>query len=266
MEELLKGVMDKMLAVLINRLDKIHTSIEKLAQKGSAPSTKDEGTFMRVQFTALIKKLDEVARAVQNAKPEVKARVEFGEMITAIKSIKPKEQKAIDFSSLEKKLDLLLIEARTDKQADLLEKMSELTEALRSKKFEFPKEFKIEEQQFRQLRSSGSGTTVVSGGGSRMNATQVTVANVTVTSALVEYSYTFPANTVNFLMKLRAQNALLQYSWTTGNLPTSGDGLTYMTSPQGFIRGQNDVEISGKTIYFQSSVASTVAEFEVYKL
>ena len=251
-----------MLVVVLDRLEKIDASIKAIGERNT-PASSDR--FQQAQFTGLIKKLDEVARAVQNAKPEVKARVDFGEMIGVIRNIRIPEQKPIDFSRLEKKLDQLLTEAKTDKQTGLTEKLDSLLDAVRAIKFVFPKEWKIEEQQFRQLRSGGGSTTVVAGGGAgRMNATIVTQANTALT-ANAEATYVFPSNTVNFVIKLRAQNAKLFYAWATGTLPTSGTGALYFTAPQGFIRGQENVEFSGRTIYIQSDVTTT-AEIEVFRL
>lgn len=124
---------------------------------------------------------------------------------------------------------------------------------------EFPGEFKMQRDQFAQL-SRGLG------GSSIKPATQVTMANVSLSSADTEYSYTFPANTVGFDVKLRGQGTLLLYAWETGKLPTSGDSSAYATVPQNGLQSQDNVEWSGKTIYLQTGSTSQVAEIVTYQL
>lgn len=86
-----------------------------------------------------------------------------------------------------------------------------------------------------------------------------TIANTAMTSANTEYSYTFPAGTRRFRIKLRALNALLKIAFVSGE-----SGSNYITVPYG-----DDLEmrakIGGSTIYFQSPTASQVAEIETWK-
>lgn len=270
----MEDLINKASAFIGNRLQKLGEKFDALGETlesvfakkidalSAAMLKKQDDSFLRTQFTSLIRKLDEAVVAISSAKPEVKARVEFGEMISAIKNIKIPEQKTIDLEPLEIQLDFLLREIKTDKQAALSGKLDALLAAVKAIKFEFPKEWKIEEQQFRALRQAGSPVIVGGGGGgARMNATRITVANVSMAAANTEYPYTFPANTVNFVMKLRAQNVAFKYTWTSGE-----SGTTYITAPAGFIRGQNDVEISGRVIYFQSTTASNTMEIESYRM
>lgn len=170
-----------------------------------------------------------------------------------------------DLKTIENNLTLIYrcIEDKLREQSEAIkEGMMGMAEAVKSMSLNVPSTFKIDDMQMRALKPRESLSL---GGGGTKSATQVTVANVTIAVANTEYSYTFPANVVNFVLKTRAQNATLQYAWATGTLPTSGTGALYMTAPANFIRGQNDLEISGKTIYFQATLATT-AEIETYRM
>lgn len=123
---------------------------------------------------------------------------------------------------------------------------------------------KLDEMQLRQM-SRGGGTTVVRGGGEQLLARQVANTVLTLTNANEEYSYTFPANTLMWRLKARAQNAKVLYSWAEGTLPTSGDGSAYMTLPANFLDSRQGVDFSGKTIYVQSETAGAVLEIETYR-
>jgi len=131
---------------------------------------------------------------------------------------------------------------------------------LSSFKIEIKDTFKLEEKQFRELTASARvGPTMVGGGSGTMSATHIVMANVSVTNADTEYSYAFPANTVSFYIKLRAQNALLKYAWTSG-----ASGTTYITVPQNGLYSRPGIDLTGKTIYFQSPTASGTVEIESY--
>lgn len=121
---------------------------------------------------------------------------------------------------------------------------------------------RLEEDQLRSIRSSQA--SVVVGGSEALSARNVRNVEVAMTDADTEYSYTFPANTVSWRLKLRAVNAKLLYSWASGTLPGGAGTDAYMTLPQNFLDSRDGVEFSGKTIYLQSPTAAQVAEIEVY--
>ena len=91
--------------------------------------------------------------------------------------------------------------------------------------------------------------------------TTITVANVAMANANTEYNYALPANTKGFVIKLRAQSALLKLSFTSGQ-----SGTTYVTIPQNDRYNSFDynVDLDSKTIYFQSPSASQIAEIFVF--
>lgn len=93
-----------------------------------------------------------------------------------------------------------------------------------------------------------------------MIASKPTVANTALTSADTEYSYAIPAGTQRIRFKLRALNALLKYSFTSG-----ASGSTYITVPYGDVVEINDARVGGQTIYFQSPTASQTVEITTWK-
>ena len=122
---------------------------------------------------------------------------------------------------------------------------------------------KINDNQIKALMSASRPITT---NGGNLAARNMTVANVALTLADTQYSYTFPANTTRWQVNLRTQNVKLLYSFTTGKLPTSGDGLAYLTAPQNFIQSADNVDWGGKIIYLQSASASQTVEVLSFQL
>jgi len=127
------------------------------------------------------------------------------------------------------------------------------------------KTLKLDDMQFRALSSAG-GNMVFAGGGGEIKAGKTTVANVALDTANTEVSYTFPANTLSWKIKLRSQNTKLLFAFTTGKFPTSGDGTAYMTAPQNFIESNSGVDWNLKTIYLQTDAASQTVEILSFQI
>lgn len=90
-------------------------------------------------------------------------------------------------------------------------------------------------------------------------ATTPTVAELDLTLAATEYSYTVPTNAKQFLLKLRSP-AVLQVSYVSGQ-----SGTTYITVPRGCFYAESDLNLSGPvTIYMQSPSAAQVAEITLW--
>jgi len=79
------------------------------------------------------------------------------------------------------------------------------------------------------------------------------------TTAATEYSYTIPANVKRIEFKLRALNALLKYSFTSGE-----SGTAYITVSYGETVVIEDARLGGKVLYVQSPIASQVLESRVW--
>jgi len=144
--------------------------------------------------------------------------------------------------------------------AQLESLVSKLIDATNSIKLNVPSTMKLDDMQVRKMSSGGLG-----GGGMRL-ATTALVANVALTATNTEYSYTFPANTVSFTMKMRDPAGKLYYSFTSGKMPAGGDSSLYGTVGNGEFRSQDGLELSRKTIYLGSDTASMVAELTVYTM
>lgn len=226
-----KGSTDNKPMVLA--LDRLNRSLSTLSQKDDSKETEK-----------ILTALSKVEKAVNNIE------IEVGET---------------DVTSVEKQLESLRKDIKDYQQILIksFEKMAENIGAL-PKTFNFPKEFKLDQEQLRSIRSNGGG--VVSVNGDLKTATNWTVAIVSMASANTEYSYTFPNNTQSWTMKLRTPGQSLFYSSATGKLPVSGNNTTYMTMLPLGTRSQDNVEWSGKTIYFESDGASQVVEIEVFTL
>lgn len=188
----------------------------------------------------------------------------------AIKAIKL-EEKPTDVSEL-KTLSRILTSIQNNQKLQAtatIESLKVVTEVLKTIpsqiKLEIPKTFKLDNEQLRSIRSAGGGAISLGTGGER-TATQYTVDTLALTSADTEYSFTFPANTLSWTLKLRNQGATLFYSHATGKLPVSGDNSDYMTLLPVGARSQDNVEWSGKTLYFESDTATQVVEIEIFTL
>jgi hypothetical protein len=92
-----------------------------------------------------------------------------------------------------------------------------------------------------------------------MELAKPTINNTTITSANTEYSYTFPAGTRAFRIKLEALNALLKVAFVSGE-----SGTNYITIPYGDYMEMH-AKVGGATIYFQSPSASQKAQIETWK-
>lgn len=149
--------------------------------------------------------------------------------------------------------------------AESIKYLASIMQVVAQKKMpEYPSTIKLNDAQFSTLKMSGGGG--LGGGGGTKAATKTTMANVSMASANTEYSYTFPANTVAWGIKLRSQGVLLLYAWDTGVLPTSGDGSAYGTVAQNDLRSIEGVEWGEKTIYLQTDTATQVAEIVSYQM
>jgi len=87
-----------------------------------------------------------------------------------------------------------------------------------------------------------------------------TIANVSMTLADTEYSYSIPNGTSRFEIKLRALNALLKLAFESGK-----SGTEYITIPYGSSYAENDVKGGPITLYIQSPTAGMTLEIKTWK-
>lgn len=184
---------------------------------------------------------------------------EIRDLATSIKESAP------DMEPLERGIQMLLNKIEEFSDGNIIEALDALRSTLEAqgKKAKEQQTFKLEEQQFRALRNNGRGGGGMSTAGP-LQARGITHANLSMPLVATEYTYTFPANTVTWVIKLRDQGTLLYYAFATGTLPNSGTGAKYSTAPAGFIRAQEGVEWGGRTIYLGAESADMIAEIEAY--
>lgn len=176
------------------------------------------------------------------------------------RSVKAFTKLTLDTKNLEALLKLIL-EAQ---KAQDLSKLSDGLTALREdiKGIKTYDTVKIDPNNLRLLSGAMSGITTTGG---VLAARNVTLANVSMDTANTQYSYTFPARTVEFQLRIRDDSTPLLVAYTTGKLPTSGDGAAYFTVPAYFIEKNTGLDWGGKTIYLQTASASMVCEVISYQ-
>jgi hypothetical protein len=176
------------------------------------------------------------------------------------------EEKDTDLSALNdlKTIAFALQKELERKNTGAIEaKLDSVIQLMRDFKVKLPEVVKFDKDQLKQLVSaSGYG-----GGGSVTTAMvprTTVVANVALTTANTQYSYTLPKNAVAFYAKLRGVDQQFTYAWVTGKMPTSGDGTAYMTTTYNFLQSRDGVDFGGKTLYVQCDASSQVLEIESY--
>lgn len=242
---------------------------QEVAKLVKAVESESSETHLLKTHSNLLRQILNVAEKMQktmDSSSDAKEMAKLDAIIKAVKDNKP-EKVNIDVSELKvisaelKTLNRTTKEKGSSKIEEKLDKVIAGLETLASKKYDFPKTLKLDDMQVRRMSSGSGGAGVQTRG-----ATKKTIGNVALTATNTEYSYTFPANTISFTMKIRGQAALLYYAFESGKLPSSGDGSAYATLGQNFLQLQDNVEWSNQTIYLGSDTASQVAEIISYQL
>lgn len=172
------------------------------------------------------------------------------------KAVRDKDIPVPDLAPLVRGVQMVLNKLGDLDNAKIVASLSELTKAVKGldKK---QQSVAIDDNQLKSLQA------VFVGGGETMLARNVVLANVAMATADTQYSYTFPANTLSWRMKLRSQNASWNYAWSTGTLKESGDASAYISIPANWLDSRAGMDFSRKTIYFESGTASQTMEIEV---
>lgn len=82
-----------------------------------------------------------------------------------------------------------------------------------------------------------------------------TIANVDITLANTEYSYTLPTGTTRFEIKIRNGGIPLKICFVSG-----ASGTIYKNLPAGEAYQEEEIKAGSNILYFQSATASQVAE------
>lgn len=180
------------------------------------------------------------------------------EVRTATKAVKA--FKAPSTSAVEALL-ARLVASSTENTKAITKLSTDLASGLSGVKLSVPETFKLDDMQLRSIRSGGSLATT----GHQLSARSVTLANVAMSAANTEYSYTFPSTTVAWELRLRSTDVPLLIAYVTGKLPTSGDGSAYFSVPAYYVQTNSGVDWGGKTIYIQTGTASQTLEIIVYR-
>ena len=85
-------------------------------------------------------------------------------------------------------------------------------------------------------------------------STTPTISNVTMTNSNTEYSQALPTNCRRFSIQLRTIKDM-KLSFTSGQ-----SGTTYITIPGGGQYSEDTLNLTAKTLYFQSTTAGVIAE------
>lgn len=218
--------------------------------------------FPQTDIRPVVAALSKVETAVKNAKPAEfsgTVKVDQTEILRELRAA----TKAINSITLEQDdsnvvnaLEKLIKTIESQKPADY----TDLLKAIQGLKFDAPDTVRLDQTQVDRLSMSRGHTT-----DHIREANRVTVANVSMSSASTEYSYTFPARTVSWEMRVRDNDNPLLVAYETGVLPTSGDGSAYFTVPAYYVRTNDGMAWGNKTIYLQTADTSQVCEIISYQ-
>lgn len=267
-----KEIVDQALAFIARKISDEAQSLAKSWDKSTdrlANEFKSIAVGQTKAFSTVATRFEVAVKKIQNPVFSGEISVDTTEFVEEIQKLTEEIRDLVettrpDMKPLEMGLRMMLNKLDEVNDGRIVTALETLAKALDAKKLEVPATFKLDQNQFRALSNVGRGSMRTSGA---LQARGITQTNLALTSTAAEYSYTFPANTVSWQIKLRDQGTLAYYSFATGKLPTvggGGDGSKYTTIPQNFVRSQDGVEWGGKTIYLGAESASQVAEIEAY--
>lgn len=257
----LDRIINAALKFLEVRLNQLGDRIEKAIS--SSDSIDSQSRLLSAAILRIEKAIDKIKDPTFSGEVTVDTsslEVELAGIAKQLKSVKP-----LDLNNIEKLLAQMAKGIASISLAETNEKLSALGQGMEG--MQPPKTLKLDEMQFRALAAERGGAMAVNPG--PMMARNVALTNLALTATNTQYPFVFPANTCSWQIKLRDQGTLAYYSFTTGTLPVvggGGDASKYATIPQNFVRSQDGVDWSGKTIYLGSESASQVAEIEVYTM
>ncbi len=260
-----KSIINAALKFLEKRILSAATTVTKSIDglRGTIATNSEAERKEMQKFGGHLKALSE---RIENPKFDV--NVDMGEVVECLGEMKNillfMNEKSVDLSTVEQLLGALIETFKQGHPDAFAEKIDALDAVFKGIKI--PETIGFDPKQMKGLMTAltnAGGGSITTGGGV-LAARNVDVDNVAMTDANTQYSYTFPANTVGFELRLRADDVPLLVAYTTGKLPTSGDGLAYLTVPAYFIEKTAGLDWSGKTIYVQTGSASQTLEVITY--
>ena len=264
MATLIEQITNGALKFIEKRMDKSTNAITGAIENISGTLGKNVDTQSRVLAQAL-QKIEKATDRMNE--PTFDVEVDMSPLVSELKSVSKtlgviSKNKSPEIKNVEATLKLILTAIKESSASDVKTELQELRKVMKGiKTYET---IKLDDAQIKALMASGQQGSIVTGGGV-LSARNVTVDNTTITDADTEYSYTFPKNTVSWELRVRNTDIPLLVSYTTGKLPTSGDGTAYFTVPAYYIQQNTGLDWGGKTIYVQSETASQVLEVIAYR-
>ena len=251
----------KFLDVRLSRLgDKIVTALSK--SQGS-----DLGVNIDKQSRILATAVARIEKAIDKIKdPKFTGEIKIDttrletELSSAVKDIKS-TVKPVDIGGIQTSLKMIHTAIKASNESNskaLKDGMVAIAEALESLDLVVPDTFKIDKMQMREL-ASGNASSIYGGA---VPARKSIITRVTMADADTEYSHTFNKHAVSWRIKLEAQNAKFNYSWTTGKLKVSGDASEYISIPANWLDSRDNTEYGSRTIFFESPSSSQNMEIE----
>lgn len=259
-----KTIVNAALKFLEKRIASAALTVSKPIEKLAGTLEKNSDTQSR-SLARLEKAFESATKRME--KPSFDVNVDMDPLLAELKNIQQlmgvlAEKKGPDLKIAEGYLKLILSAIKENSPKEFpIDAMDAVFGKLKPKD-----SVKFDDKQMQGLMAAltgGRGNSMTVGGGV-LAARTVAVDNVAMATADTEYSYTFPANTVGFELRLRADDVPLLVAYETGKLPTSGDGLAYLTVPAYFIEKTAGLDWSGKTIYVQAGTASQTLEVITY--
>ena len=251
-----------------NILSKLGADI-KTALKGEMKDVStsiDKSTRQQSQtFSQAVKKLETAIDKIKEPKFTGKITIDTAslekEISSAISDVK-NSIKPVNLANAESALKMIHTAIKASNESNskaLKDGMTAIAEALSALNLVVPDTFKIDKMQMRAISSGGNASSIYGG---PVPARKSIITRVPMTSADTEYSHTFNKNAVSWRIKLEAQDASFNYSWTTGKLKVSGDATEYISIPANWLDSRDNTEYGTRTIYFESSSASQTLEVE----
>jgi hypothetical protein len=214
-------------------LSRLLNAISRVEKAVKDQKTPDFSGTVKVDQTDILRELRNIASKVEKMEMPM---MDDSKLLGAIKSLQKtlESQKPVDYEPLLK--------------------------AIQSIKLAVPETMKLDQAQVDRIAMAGGHTTDHVRAGRT-----VTVANVSMTTANTEYTYKFPGRTIAWELRLRSTDVPLLIAYTTGKLPTSGDGGAYFTVPAYYLQTNSGMDWGNRTVYIQTASASQVLEVISYQ-
>ena len=195
--------------------------------------------------------------------PNFDVNVDMGEVVECLGEMKNillfMNEKSVDLSNVEQLL-VALIETFKQGHPDAFAERIDALDAV-FKGIKIPDTIGFDQQQMKGLMTA---LTNLGGSGGVLGIRNMTVRNISIPTANTPVEFQFPANTIQYQLRMRQTDVPLLVATETGKLPTSGDGSAYFTVFAYFEEKTSGLDMSSKKLYFQTDQAAQICEVIVY--